>query len=214
MSDWNLLWRHGVVRIRKALRSLEGANVYGGRRVVVVACVCALCVASGAEEGMQSPVVATDSYNMWCGPRALYIALKAMGCEITFEQCVEGSDSKEGSSTLAGLLRCATAMGVRASAVQVDSVLRLCKQRSMAIVQVLTGPERDEVEVSVDPSRRAHFVLVVRVERDMVRVSDVAHSPELISVPVAQFNSVFTGYALLLQPPEQAAEHKTGVARQ
>lgn len=189
--------------------------MYGEKWLIGIAvCICMFCVHADMANGPQSNVAAWDSYNKWCGPRALYIAMKAMGHDVTFEQCVINSDSSEGISTIAGLLRCATAMGIRADAVQVDSVSRLCQQRSVAIAQVLTGPARTDKDSAIEPGRRTHFVLVVRVENGVARVSDVAHSPELISVPVAQFNSVFTGYALLLRSPEQAAEHTTGVARQ
>ena len=137
-------------------------------------------IAAGMEERLRGDTLITEYGTQWCGPYALAVLLESQGKEANLRTLAEESGMGPAGTSLAGLQVAAAANGLTVYAQQVSGAAALTVP---AIAHLTPG----------------HFVFVSAVSDTDITVEDLS-GPR--TVAHADFDALFSGYALALQPPD------------
>ncbi|MCA8996419.1 MAG: hypothetical protein KDA80_05535 [Planctomycetaceae bacterium] len=128
----------------------------------------------------------------WCGARAVWLIARAKGEDVDFDTVKKMCDPQETSGGLLSLARMKTVsgeLGIPACACEGD--LDWLGRHLPAIATQLPPPGVTDL----------HYVVVVEIREDHVRLADPAYGDVLLARPIEQFEQLWTGHALIFDGP-------------
>ncbi len=134
----------------------------------------------GLDDGSSSNLM-FQSTNYTCGPAALATALKNLGINTTEEELMKLAGTDENGTTMYGLVEAARAKGVNAVAMKLSTD----ELKTNTIIHLIMDGE-------------AHYSFLKEINEDNVLLAD----PSLgnIELDKEEFNRIYTGYALIINP--------------
>lgn len=120
-----------------------------------------------------------------CGPNCLAAYLRSCGIYATVRELGELTRKSTKGASLLGLQKAAHVKGIYALGIE-SSAENLKRVRYPAIASIRLG----------NPKRRGHYILVMSIKGDRVKVVDPPRMPYIMAY--GEFKRLFTGHALLL----------------